>query len=185
MKSKQRVRALTLVMAVGFYGAASAASAAGNEHGGHHNAGAGGVGHEGMADNLSRTVDIVLHDNYFEPEQITVEPGETLRFRLRNDGALVHQFSLGTPDMHDAQQDRMQMMVEHGIIAGGVLNREQASMDMGNGHTMKTRTSGSLLLAPGETSEMVWQFADQAMIEFACNVPGHYQAGMVGEIDFQ
>lgn len=183
MKSKQRVQVMTLAMALGFYGAAPAALATGAGHVGHDMTRE--VGHEGKAENVSRTVDVVFHDNYFEPEQLSVKPGETIRFRLRNDGGLVHQFSLGTPGMHEANRDTMQMMVEHGVIASNVLHREHATMDMGNGHTMAIRAPGSLILAPGERGEMVWQFGQPTTIEFACNVPGHYQAGMVGEINFQ
>ena len=40
----------------------------------------------------------------------------------------------------------------------------------------------SVLLNPGETKELVWRFEQAGLsLEFACNVPGHYQAGMVGE----
>jgi uncharacterized cupredoxin-like copper-binding protein len=31
----------------------------------------------------------------------------------------------------------------------------------------------------------VWTFTEKADLEFACNVPGHYQAGMYGDIDFE
>jgi uncharacterized cupredoxin-like copper-binding protein len=39
----------------------------------------------------------------------------------------------------------------------------------------------SILVNPGETRELTWTFSGDAELEFACNMPGHYQAGMVGE----
>jgi len=41
-----------------------------------------------------------------------------------------------------------------------------------------------VLLEPGESKEVVWKFSEKSSIEFACNVPGHYQAGMYGEVNF-
>ena len=42
----------------------------------------------------------------------------------------------------------------------------------------------SVLLEPGKSGEIVWTFPKDAdvAIEFACNVPGHYQSGMVGSV---
>jgi hypothetical protein len=35
---------------------------------------------------------------------------------------------------------------------------------------------------PGETKELVWQFTKPGSFEFACNIPGHAEAGMAGTI---
>ncbi|MCR8916347.1 copper-binding protein [Marinobacter panjinensis] len=163
--------------------AISSGAYAAGEHGGHH--GGGSVGEPGKAENVSRTIDVTMMDNYYEPESISVKPGETIRFRVKNEGALVHEFNIGTADMHDAHQKEMQMMVEHGVIQGGKLNRDMMEMDMGNGHSMKHDDPNSVLLEPGESQELVWKFTDQGNIEFACNVPGHYQAGMYGEVNLK
>lgn len=40
----------------------------------------------------------------------------------------------------------------------------------------------AVLVKPGETKELIWTFSDAQNLEFACNLPGHYQAGMKGEI---
>ena len=40
----------------------------------------------------------------------------------------------------------------------------------------------SLQFKEGETAEIVWTFPAHAALEFACNVPGHYDSGMVGKI---
>ena len=61
----------------------------GGQHGGgHHDAMM--MGMPGDAANASRTVTVTLADNYFEPETLRVAPGETIRFVVTNEGALVH-----------------------------------------------------------------------------------------------
>jgi uncharacterized cupredoxin-like copper-binding protein len=47
-------------------------------------------------------------------------------------------------------------------------------------HGMSHNDPNSLLLEPGKTGEIVWTFGDATTIEYACNVPGHYDSGMVG-----
>ncbi|NMT62109.1 cupredoxin domain-containing protein [Marinobacter orientalis] len=144
-----------------------------------------GSGEPGKASEASRTITVEMYDNYYEPETIEVKAGETVRFVVENKGNLVHEFNIGTPSMHEAHQEEMMMMVEHGVIQGGKLNRDMMEMDMGNGHSMKHDDPNSVLLEPGESQEIVWTFTGKGNIEFACNVPGHYQAGMYGEVNFK
>jgi uncharacterized cupredoxin-like copper-binding protein len=154
-------------------------------------AGAHGDGHgatagkPGKVSDVSRTINVEMYDNYYEPESIEVKPGETVRFVVSNKGNLVHEFNIGTPDTHEAHQDEMMMMVEHGVIQGGKLNHDMMNMDMGNGQSMKHDDPNSVLLEPGKSQEIVWKFAGKGNIEFACNVPGHYQSGMVGDVNFK
>jgi len=37
-------------------------------------------------------------------------------------------------------------------------------------------------VAPGKTGEIVWTFNRAGEFDFACLIPGHYDAGMVGKI---
>ena len=151
------------------------------------------AGKPGKASDVSRTINVEMYDNYYEPESIQVKPGETLRFVASNKGNLVHEFNIGTPDTHEAHQEEMMMMVEHGVIQGGKLNHEMMDMDhsmmdggmMGNDQSMKHDDPNSVLLEPGKSQEIVWKFTGKGNIEFACNVPGHYQAGMVGDVNFK
>jgi uncharacterized cupredoxin-like copper-binding protein len=141
-------------------------------------------GEPGKASDAGRSITVQMYDNYYEPESIDVKPGETVRFVVENKGSLVHEFNIGTPAMHESHQKEMTMMVEHGVIQGGKLNRDMMEMDMGNGMSMKHDDPNSLLLEAGESQEVVWKFSEKGNIEFACNVPGHYQAGMYGEVNF-
>lgn len=159
----------------------SVATFAAGSHGGGHGASSG---EPGEASEVTRTINVEMHDNYYEPESIEVTPGETVRFVVENKGSLVHEFNIGTPSMHEAHQEEMQMMVEHGVIQGGTINRDMMEMDMGDGHSMKHDDPNSVLLEPGQSQEIIWKFSDKASIEFACNVPGHYQAGMYGDVNF-
>ena len=160
----------------------SAGAFAAGAHGGGHGASSG---EPGKASEVARTITAEMYDNYYEPEEITVKPGETVRFVVENKGSLVHEFNIGTPAMHESHQKEMMMMVEHGVIQGGKLNHDMMNMDMGNGHSMKHDDPNSVLLEPGQSKEVVWKFSDKGNIEFACNVPGHYQSGMYGDVNFE
>jgi uncharacterized cupredoxin-like copper-binding protein len=35
---------------------------------------------------------------------------------------------------------------------------------------------------PGEKEEIVWQFTKAGEFHYACLIPGHFEAGMVGKI---
>ena len=78
----------------------------------------------------------------------------------------------------------MAMMVDHGMLTATGINKDMANMDhsaMGMGH-MDHKDANSILVEPGKTGELVWTFGEATALEFACNVPGHYEAGMVGKI---
>ena len=166
---------------------APVAVAAGNHAGGHGQGHpiSGVFGEPGKAADASRTVEITMHDNFYEPERITVAKGETVRFAIKNAGELVHEFNIGTAHSHEEHQKEMQLMVEHGVLEADKINHARMKMDMGGGKTMEHNDPNAVLLEPGKAGEVVWKFSKSAELEFACNVPGHYHAGMVGEIHFK
>ena len=123
-----------------------------------------------------------MHDNYFEPEKLSFKEGETVRFVVTNKGAFVHEFNIATAAMHRAHAPEMMMMVEHGVLQPDSIDWEAAkAMQASMGHGMHEEAN-SLLLEPGKSGEIVWTFPRHADLEFACNVPGHYDAGMTGPI---
>ena len=146
--------------------------------GGHANA----AGEPGKASEVTRSLEIDMTDNRYSAEEFTVKAGETIRFIIRNKGQLVHEFNIGTPDMHKSHQKEMMMMVDHGVLEADKINHDRMKMDMGNGKTMEHNDPNSALLEPGKSQEIVWKFSKAGTFEFACNVPGHYDAGMVGEV---
>jgi uncharacterized cupredoxin-like copper-binding protein len=127
-------------------------------------------GHPGDAAKATRTVEVTLGDMYFEPKSLNVKKGETVRFVLVNKGQLLHEFNLGDAAMHAAHQQEMLKMAasDHGMAHGD--------------GAMKHDDPNSMLVEPGKTAELTWTFADATGLEFACNIPGHYQAGMVGKV---
>jgi uncharacterized cupredoxin-like copper-binding protein len=162
---------LTLALAAG-------AQAAGSHGHGH----ASDIGKPGNAAEASRTVTVTMTDNRFAPERIAVKKGETVRFVLKNEGKFVHEFNIGTAAMHARHQKEMAMMVEHGALEVDKINHDRMKMDMGGGVTMEHNDPNSVLLEPGKSAELVWTFATDTRLEFACNVPGHYESGMTGDI---
>lgn len=140
-------------------------------------------GEAGKASESSRMIDVTMGDNYFEPEKIQVKAGETVRFIVKNEGAFVHEFNIGSAAMHAAHQKEMAMMVEHGALEADKINHGMMKMDMGGGKTMEHNDPNAVLLEPGQSAEVVWKFAGPTDLEFACNVPGHYEAGMMGHIE--
>jgi uncharacterized cupredoxin-like copper-binding protein len=175
--------------------AAGPALAAGSHSGGHAGDQTGsGHGHSatlafgepGEASEASRTIEIVMGDNYFEPENLKIRAGETIRFVVKNEGEFLHEFNLGTAAMHAEHQEEMMAMMESGMMTATGMNHDMANMDHSSmdmsGHVHDD--PNSILVEPGKTQELVWKFAATTDLEFACNVPGHYDSGMMGEIEF-
>lgn len=139
------------------------------------------VGEPGKPGEVTRTINVKMYDNYYEPEAIKVKEGETVKFVITNAGELVHEFNIATGDMHIAHQPEMMMMQEHGVLDGDRINWEAAKkMQASMGHGMHT-DANSVLLEPGKSGEVTWKFPENNELEFACNVPGHYDSGMVGK----
>ena len=145
-------------------------------------------GHPAPADKATRTVEVTLQDISFSPKALDVKAGETVRFVLVNKGQLLHEFNLGDAAMHAAHQKEMLQMQQSGMLTPTGMGR--GGMDhssMGHGSMdmpgMKHDDPNSVLVEPGKTAELTWTFARADNLEFACNVPGHYQAGMVGKVN--
>jgi len=136
-------------------------------HGGHdmpgqsqemHDAAAGRPGDPAK---VSRTIEVTMADTMrFTPDRIRVKAGETVRFFLRNGGNLRHEFVLGS----------VEELKEHAAIM-------RAQPDM------KHADANIAAVGPGKVGGLVWQFDRSGTVDFACLVPGHFEAGMVGEIE--
>jgi len=135
-------------------------------------------GHPAPAAKATRTVEVTLGDMYFEPRSLEVKAGETVRFVVINKGQVAHEFNLGDAAMHAAHQKEMLAMaqMDHSKMGHG-------GMDHGNMGGMQHDDPNMVMVQPGQRGELTWTFSRSAPIEFACNVPGHYQAGMVGKLN--
>ena len=146
-------------------------------------------GQPASADKATRTVEVVMQDMSFSPKSLDVKAGETVRFVLVNKGQLLHEFNLGDAAMHAEHQKQMMQMQASGMLnATGMGKMDHSAMghgdmaSMGNMGGMKHDDSNSVLVEPGKTAELTWTFSKATGLEFACNIPGHYQAGMMGKI---
>ena len=101
-----------------------------------------------------RTVEIVTHFSTFEPSTIQVDPGETVRFVIRNTDPIDHEFIVG-----DAQVQ-------------GVHERGTESH-----HDPRP---GEVSVPAGETVATTYTFPAEGRLIFGCHLPGHYAFGMRG-----
>jgi uncharacterized cupredoxin-like copper-binding protein len=183
-KLKPRHLLIAALAGVAMTTTALAAGMQGGGHGsGHHNAAT--TGEPGNAAQADRTIAVTMRDNFYEPEQIEVKAGETIRFVITNAGEFLHEFNIGTAAMHAAHQKEMATMMEHGMITPTGIDHQKMKMDHGGGHMMKHDDANAVLVQPGKSAEVVWKFTEAAELEFACNIPGHYEAGMMGHIRFR
>lgn len=135
----------------------------GMEHGQMNHGASSPTGQAGDPAKVSRTVEITLDDAMrFNPSRITVKAGETIRFFVKNTGKLQHEMVLGTKDELKAHAEMMRKMPD--------MQHEDANM---------------VRLAPGQRGGLVWQFDQAGQVDFACLVPGHMEAGMVGKVNVE
>ena len=140
-------------------------------------------GQPAAAAKATRSVEVVMGDMSFTPTAIEIKAGETVRFVLVNKGQLLHEFNLGDAAIHAKHQQEMLQMQQSGMLTPTAMKEmdhgSMAGMDHG---AMKHDDPNSVLVEPGKTAELSWTFTKATSLEFACNIPGHYQAGMVGKL---
>ena len=107
----------------------------------------------GDAKAVKRTIAIAMSDNMrFSPASIEVNQGDTVRLTLTNTGQVMHELVIGT----------QKELAEHAAL-------------------MK-RFPNMAHVPPGKTGEIIWTFNRPGDFDFACLLPGHFEAGMVGKI---
>jgi uncharacterized cupredoxin-like copper-binding protein len=102
-------------------------------------------------------VGIVEGDSYVRPQRTTFRVGETYIFTVGNEGTEVHEFVIEPAGVDDAP------------LEAEVNGKEQESEIED--------------IAPGEIDELEWTFTEPGRYQFACHIPGHYEAGMVIEVE--
>ena len=141
------------------------------------------IGQKGNPTEVERTITIKMHDNYFEPSKININKNETIKFIVLNVGELVHEFNIATKEMHIKHQPEMMMMVVNEIILPDRVDKEKMRQMAKKNPAMAHSHSNSVLLSPGEKAELIWKFSNKTKLQAACNVPGHYEAGMIIKIN--
>ena len=143
------------------------------------------IGSKGNETDVTRVIKVVMYDNYYEPSSFQIKEGETIKFEVENAGMLVHEFNIANKMMHMKHQPEMIKMAENGILLAFSIDKEKmkkmAKMDKSMGHSH----SNSVLLEPKQKGDIIWKFDNAVNIEVACNVPGHYQAGMIAKVNIK
>ena len=143
------------------------------------------IGSKGNETDVTRVIKVVMYDNYYEPSSFHIKKGETIKFEVENAGMLVHEFNIANKMMHMKHQPEMVKMAENGILLAFSIDKEKmkrmAKMDKSMGHSH----SNSVLLEPKQKGDIIWKFDNAVNIEVACNVPGHYQAGMIAKVNIK
>ena len=140
------------------------------------------IGEKGNPNNIDRVIEIKMYDNYYEPNIIKVKKGETIKFIVQNFGEMVHEYNIATKEMHIKHQPEMQKLVEHGILLVDKFDIEKMKKMSKMDHSLSHSHSNSVIVEPKKTGEIIWKFTKDISLEMACNVPGHYETGMVGKI---
>ena len=143
-----------------------------------------GVGKIGDKKDVRKVVRVSMYDNYFKPSSIKVKKGQTVKFIIENKGEFVHEFNIGTREQHIKHQPEMAMMTEMGVLFPDYIDMDQMMKMAKMNPSMKHDHGNSVLLEPGKSGEIIWEFGDITELEVACNVPGHYEDGMVNKIKF-
>ena len=137
------------------------------------------IGEKGKPSEVTRTITVKMYDNFYEPAVINVKKDETIKFIVLNVGELVHEFNIATKEMHLKHQPEMMMMVENQILLPDKIDKSKMKNMAKKNPSMAHSHSNSVLLSPGEKGELIWKFNNKVKLEAACNVPGHYEAGMI------
>jgi uncharacterized cupredoxin-like copper-binding protein len=115
--------------------------------------------------NIDRLIEITANDNSFVPTSIAVSRGETIKFIVTNKGKLPHEWVLGTEDEQIKHNTQMSAMTHDEI------------------HEHMQNDEDGIVIQPNQTQEIIWTFTtDLTQIQFACHVPGHYEANMYGTV---
>jgi uncharacterized cupredoxin-like copper-binding protein len=116
-----------------------------------------------VAQVVSRSIDIRMDDTMrFAPDTLQVQAGETIRFVVYNAGKVEHELVLGSDeDIRTHAED----------------------MKKGTDHSHSHAGAAAISVAPGQTGELVVTFSKTGTLQMACLIPGHYEAGMKGQLN--
>ncbi len=96
----------------------------------------------------------------FSPETVSVKAGSVVEFVVTNKGQIPHAWSVDTIEGQKKHEEGMKDMPMSNMM----------------GH-MDDEPNGFVLKA-GETKSLIWKFNKSGTLQFACHLPGHFDAGM-------
>ncbi|EKO3407052.1 cupredoxin family protein [Vibrio fluvialis] len=120
------------------------------------------VGMSATGSKPTKVVHVLLSDDMkitFKKE-VDIQPNDVVQFVIMNTGKIDHEFSIGSAKEQLTHREMMRSM---------------------NGQHM--HDSGSTVtVQPGKAKQLMWHFQGDNNVEFACNIPGHAEAGMVKKV---
>lgn len=150
-----------LLVAATFTSATALAGPGGKGHG--HASSEFSAGEPGDPKKPARIVQVTMNEGdgkmMYVPDRLEVKRGEQIKFVLRNNGALDHEF----------------------ILASTAENVKHAE-EMKKNPEMEHDDPNAKRLTPKKTTEIVWKFTKVGQFEYGCLIPGHREAGMTGTI---
>ena len=120
------------------------------------------VGYPALAKEATQTIHVSLTDKMeilFKEELAAINAPKTIHFIVTNQGKIRHEFSIGNEQEQAAHRAMMQQMPN-----------------------MVHEDANTITLEPGETKTITWHFEGIDTVVFACNIPGHYEAGMFKKV---
>lgn len=126
----------------------------------------------GRVQDVERTVALDIKDGSFGARKIPVRSGETVRFVIRNRSSQAHDFAIGTPYKQEMRRRRLQSLSDAGMTGPEYHDLPEY------------QAFNAVYVPPGATRELVWWFNSSEELEFASNVPGHYERGKRGVFVF-
>ncbi|MDO6708950.1 copper-binding protein [Photobacterium sp. 1_MG-2023] len=135
------------------------------DHAGMSMAGMSAVGMPAQGAKPDKVVHVLLSDDMkirFKKE-VDIEPDDIVQFVVMNVGKIDHEFSIGSMEEQLKHREMMRQMT--------------AGHDHDSGSTVTVK--------PGQAKQLLWHFHGEPSVEFACNIPGHAEAGMVKSVMVQ
>ncbi len=118
------------------------------------------IGKPGDPAKISRSIKVDMSDSMrFSPSSIPVKAGEVIRFVVKNSGKVRHEMVIGT-----------------------AAELEEHAQAMAKFPNMEHDEPNQVTLEHGKTGTIVWQFDKAGKVDFACLQPGHFEAGMKGQV---
>lgn len=121
------------------------------------------AGKPGDATQSFRVLEVTMSEKdgamVYTPAEINVKLGEQIKFIIHNAGALKHEFHLASVQQNASHRIEMQKNPE-----------------------MEHDDPNAQSVEPGKDAAILWRFSKPGEFEFACLIPGHYEAGMHGKI---
>ena len=122
------------------------------------------IGAPGDASKVTRSISVEMKETssgkmLFSPQRFTVREGDTIRIKFVNIGETDHEFVM----------DTVEAVLEHKKL-------------MEQFPEMEHDDPNAIRLQPGGKGEIIWTFTKPGDFAFGCLIPGHYEAGMKGDI---